>query len=251
MKSVSRQAREISATGFYHIVFRGINRLHLFEEDSDFIYFLDNLQYLKSEILFEVHAYCLMSNHVHMLIKERKSGDISLIMKRLLTKYAMYFNRKYDRNGALISSRYKSMPVEVDEYFIPLICYIHQNPVKAGIVTTPDEYKFSSYREYLHGGDLTDTAFSLGLFGIDEWLKLHQIITNHDFDVTGSTNITEVEIRRRIMHCTGGREPHEIASWPKAERDYLIRQLKEKEGLSIRQIERATGISRGIIAKKS
>ena len=248
---MSRQARKISATGFYHIVFCGINRLHLFEEESDFLYFLENLQHLKGEMLFELHVYCLMSNHVHMLLKERQPGDISLIMKRLLTKYAMYFNRKYDRNGALISSRYKSVPVEVDEYFIPLICYIHQNPIKAGIVTKLEEYKFSSYREYLHGGSLTDTAFSLGMLGRDEWLKLHQFITNHDFDVTGKTNITEEEIRRRIMQCTGGREPHEIASWPKAVRDHLIRQLKEKEGLSIRQIERVTGISRGVIAKIS
>lgn len=200
-------------------------------------------------MLFELHAYCLMSNHVHMLIKERQSGDISLIMKRILTKYAMYFNRKYDRNGALISSRYKSMPVEVDEYFIPLICYIHQNPIKAGIVNTADEYKFSSYREYLHGGELTDTAFSLGLLGRSEWVRMHQITSKHDFDVTGRKNKSEEEVRRRIMKCTGGREPHEIASWPKTERDFLIRQLKEKEGLSIRQIERATGLSRGVIAK--
>lgn len=245
---MSRQAREISATGFYHIVFRGISRLHLFEEESDFIYFLETLKHLKKEMLFEIHAYCLMSNHVHMLIKERKAGDISLIMKRLLTKYAMYFNRKYDRNGALISSRYKSVPVEVDEYFIPLLCYIHQNPIRAGIVTTLEEYKFSSYREYLHGKGLTDTTFSLELLGRSEWLKLHQIKSNYDFDVTGRKNISEEEIRRRIMGYTSGRQPHEIASWPKAERDFLIHQLKE-EGLSIRQIERATGVSRGIVAK--
>ncbi|HML35409.1 transposase [Sporomusa sphaeroides] len=246
---MSRQARKISVTGFYHIVFRGINRLHLFEEDSDFIYFLNNLQHLKHEMQFEIHAYCLMSNHVHMLIKERAPGDISLIMKRLLTKYAMYFNRKYDRSGALISSRYKSVPIEIDEYFIPLLCYIHQNPIRAGIVSIAEEYRFSSYREYLYGGNLTDTEFSLGLLGRDEWFKLHQIITKHDFDVTGRTNIREEEIRRRIMQYTGGREIHEIVSWPKIERDYVIRQLKEKEGLSIRQIERATGISRGVIAK--
>ena len=246
---MARQARGLSATGFYHIVFRGINRQHLFEDESDFLYFLESLQHLKTEMAFELHAYCLMSNHVHLLIKESKMGDISLVMKRLLTKYAMYFNRKYERNGALIASRYKSQPVEVDEYFIPLIRYIHQNPIKAGIVGTLEEYRFSSYRDYVRGGTLTDTAFSLGLLGRDEWLRLHQINTNDHFDVSGRINPSEEEIRRKILRCTEGSEPHEIAAWSKAERDTLLRQLKEKEGLSIRQIERATGISRGVIAR--
>ncbi|MBP2660277.1 MAG: Transposase like protein, partial [Firmicutes bacterium] len=80
---MARQARGLSATGFYHIVFRGINRQHLFEDEIDFLYFLESLQRLKTETAFELHAYCLMSNHVHLLIKESKMGDISLVMKRL------------------------------------------------------------------------------------------------------------------------------------------------------------------------
>ena len=68
-------------------------------------------------------------------------------MKRLLTKYAMYFNRRYGRSGALIASRYKSVPVEIDEYFIPLIRYMHQNPIRAGIANKPEDYKFSSYSD--------------------------------------------------------------------------------------------------------
>jgi putative transposase len=101
----------------------------------------------------------------------------------------------------------------------------------------------------VHGGTLTYTAFSLGLLGRDEWLRLHQISTNDHFDVSGRVNLSEEEIRRKILRCTEGSEPHEIAAWPKTERDALVRQLKEQEGLSIRQIERATGISRGVIAR--
>lgn len=168
---MGRQARQLSATGIYHVVFRGINRQHLFEGESDFNYFLEGLQHLKSEIEFEIHAYCLMNNHVHLLIREKQVGDISLIMKRLLTKYAMYFNRKYQRNGALIASRYKSIPVTVDEYFIPLLRYIHQNPVKAGMIEKMEDYEYSSYREYLYGGSLTDTVFSLTMVGREEWIR--------------------------------------------------------------------------------
>jgi len=245
---MSRQARQLSGTGFYHVIFRGINYQHLFEEESDFMQFLDGLQQIKVEMAFEIHAYCLMSNHVHMLIRENQRGDISLIMKRLLTKYAMYFNRKYQRNGALISSRYKSVPVGVDEYFIPLLRYIHHNPVKAGMVAKMEEYRHSSYRDYLNGGNFTDTSFSLAMVGRDEWIRLHNIFQEENFEVSGKIPMSDEQIRRKIHLLINGREPYEIASWPKSERDTVIRQLKE-EGLSIRQIERATGISRGIVAK--
>ncbi|WP_378954891.1 transposase [Pelosinus sp. sgz500959] len=245
---MSRQARELSATGFYHIVFRGINHQHLFEEESDFKYFLEALQHIKNEMAFEIHSYCLMSNHVHLLIREKQIADISIIMKRLLTKYVMYFNRKYQRNGALIASRYKSISVDVDEYFIPLIRYIHQNPLKAGIVTRMEDYIYSSYREYLYGRSLTDTAFSLELVGREEWIRLHNIFEEENFEVSGTKHMTEEEIRRKILICTGGIEPNQIASWPKSERNTIVTKLRE-EGLSIRQIERATGISRGIVAK--
>ena len=245
---MGRQARQLSATGFYHVVFRGINHQHLFEEESDYSYFWESLHQLKEEIAFEIHAYCLMSNHVHLLIREKQIGDISLIMKRLLTKYVMYFNRKYQRNGALIASRYKSIPVEVDEYFIPLLRYIHQNPLKAGMVEKMEEYRYSSYREYLSGGRLVNTSFSLKMVGTDEWIRLHNIFEEGNFEVSGKKHMNEEQIRRKILLCTGGKEPYEIASWSKLERDAVIRQLRE-EGLSIRQIERATGISRGIVGK--
>lgn len=245
---MGRQARQLSNTGFYHVVFRGINHQHIFEEFGDYTYFMQILRDVKVDLGFELHAYCLMSNHVHLLFREKQLGDISLMMKKLLTKYVMYFNRKYQRSGALIASRYKSAPVEVDEYFIPLQRYIHQNPLKAGLVKKLEDYPFSSYREYIFGGELVDTVFSLGILGNDEWIRLHQAITDEVFEISGQFSLTDDEIRRKIMSYTHGREPHEIGSWAKAERDILLRKLKE-EGLSIRQIERVTGISRGVVAK--
>lgn len=139
-------------------MFRGINHQHIFEDESDYNYFLKALRELKNQLSFDLHAYCLMSNHVHLIFREKQLGDISLVMKRLLTKYAMYFNRKYQRSGALIASRYKSVPIEADEYLIPLQRYIHQNPLKAGLVIRLEDYLFSSYKEFLVGGELVDTG---------------------------------------------------------------------------------------------
>ena len=246
---MGRQTRQMSESGFYHIVFRGVNRQHLFEDDRDYLYFIDSLKNLKAEMVFEVHAYCLMSNHVHLILREKQLGDISTIMKRLLTKYAMYFNRQYERCGTLFSNRYKSIPIETDEYFIPLVSYIHQNPVKGGIVKKLEEYRFSSFIDYVYGGGLTDTDFSLNFLGKNEWLRLHQVIQRDNIDSVDKMRLSEEEIRRRILQYTDGKDPHEVTSWTKKERNVLLKQLKEKERLSIRQIERATGISRGVVAK--
>ena len=131
---MSRLAREISETGLYHIVFRGINRQHIFECDKDYEKIIEILISIKQQMRFEIYSYCLMSNHVHILLNEKVKGNISLIMKRLLTKYARWYNIKYGRSGALIANRYKSKPVEVDEYFLQLVRYIHQNPLKANMV---------------------------------------------------------------------------------------------------------------------
>lgn len=148
-----------------------------------------------------------------------------------------------------IASRYKSIPVEVDEYFIPLLRYIHQNPIKAGLEEKMEEYPFCSYRDYIHGGGLTDTSLSLSLVGKAEWVKVHELDGEQEYEVSGRTSPNDTQIRCKILQYNKDGEPHEIASWPKIERDTLIRQLKDEAGLSIRQIERATGISRGVIAK--
>ena len=246
---MSRKPRELSSTGFYHIFFRGINHQSLFEEDNDFHFFINTLTSLKNDLYFELHAYCLMPNHVHLLLKESTNGDISLIMKRLLTKYVMYFNRKYERSGALIANRYKSIPVEIDQYFVPLVCYIHQNPVKAGLVKNLEDYSFSSYKDYFKCDGITNTAFSLGLVGRDEWLLLHQSYSVLNFDIPEKLALPETEVRQIISKYTAGNDPSLIAGWSKLKRNHLIASLKQKEGLSIRQIERATGISRGIISR--
>jgi REP element-mobilizing transposase RayT len=154
-----REARKYSTSGVYHILYRGVNQQNIFEEEKDFLKMKEIISDVKLEMQFEVYAYCFMSNHVHIVMKEKKLKDISLIMKRILTKYARWYNIKYDRSGALIANRYKSVPVEVDEYFIQLIRYIHQNPLRAQLVRDIEEYPYSSYNEYMKKAEITDINF--------------------------------------------------------------------------------------------
>ncbi len=245
---MSRRARELSNSGFYHIMFRGINHQNIFEEESDYNYLLDTVEKVKAEVRFKIQAYCLMTNHVHLLLQEKQMGEVSIIMKKVLTKYAMYFNHKYERSGALIGSRYKSKAIELDEYFISLLVYIHQNPVRAGLVARPEDYNYSSYHEYSERKRIVDTELALSLIGDEDWATLHKRTVEGHFSVSDRVKPTEMEIRQLIMKCTNGIEPNKIGLWDRNKRNAMLASLKQA-GLSIREIERVTGISKGIIAK--
>jgi len=253
---MARQARQISKTGLYHIIFRGVNHCNLFEENEDFKKLVDLLAIVKSDMGYNVHAYCLMSNHVHLFIREQSPADITLIMKRILGTYAYWFNKKYTRSGALIANRYKSACVENDEYLLTLTRYIHQNPLRAGIVEDLEKYRWSSYRDYIkkEHTSLTDTQFILELFSpdIDEAIKgfmtFHNVPESNEFSVSDGKKKSDGELRQEIISALDGKEICSLNGLPKRERDEILSALR-RQGYSIRQIERATGISRGVISK--
>lgn len=244
---MSRIARQISDSGIYHVVFRGINKQDIFEEAADYKKMLEILKSIKEDIQFEIYVYCFMSNHVHLLLKENKQGEISSIMKRLLTTYAMWYNKKYYRTGALIAGRYKSQPVDVDDYFLCVVRYIHQNPVKAKMVESVDMYKWSSYGAYIDKNDcITSTDFVYSLLPKEQFEEFHRQEEREVFIVDDKIKLTDEAIRRAII-TEYEVEPMEIGGLPKKNRNALLAALKEK--YSIRQIERVCGISRGIISR--
>lgn len=245
---MGRRARQYSQSGLYHVVYRGINRQNIFEEDNDYFKMLNIVAELKRQMNFSIYAYCFMTNHAHLLLKENNTGDISVIMSRMLTKYVGWFNRKYERSGVLIANRYKSQPVEDDEYLLSVVRYIHQNPLKANLVPAINDYKWSSYAEYLNKSVITDTHFILSMIDKKAFEEFHQE-ANDLLEVSDRIGRSEEYIRHRIMEVINGKEPNEIGILPRPERDKVIKQLRTNEGFSIRQIERATGISRGIISR--
>jgi len=141
-----RQARLKSSTGIYHIMLRGIDKRDIFLEDEDKIRFLDSVIKAKEVGNFELYGYCLMDNHVHMLIKENE--EIGTSIKRITVGYVGWHNKKYERTGHLFQNRYLSEPVATERYLLTVLKYIHQNPVKANMVDNIGEYRWSSFREY-------------------------------------------------------------------------------------------------------
>ena len=170
-----RTARKQSKADIYHVVARGTGQQIIFENDADYEKFLDLLKREVEAGEFELYAWCLMSNHVHLLVHATLE-TMALRMRRLLSRYAAYFNARTGRVGHLFQERFLSEPVNDDKYLVTLVRYIHQNPVKAGIARV-DRYRWSSYQEYQRGHGICDVGFPLAVFGgVKEFERMHGVL---------------------------------------------------------------------------
>lgn len=163
---MTRHARELSPNQVYHIMIRGNEKKNIFLDDEDREKFIYTLRNKKQDTGFELYAYCLMNNHVHLLINE-KNSCISKVMKCINISYAVYFNIKYGRVGHLFQDRFKSEIVDIESYLLNVVRYIHNNPVKSGVIQGPADYIWSSYSYYATAGEsdeLVDVDLVLGVF---------------------------------------------------------------------------------------
>ena len=134
-----------------HIIQRGNNRLPVFFAEEDYRYYLNTLTEVSHRYGCAVHAYVLMTNHVHLLITPEANGSVSCCMQALGRKYVRYINDSYGRTGTLWEGRFKSALVDTDRYLLTCYRYIELNPVRANMVIGPDAYQWSSYRSNAMG----------------------------------------------------------------------------------------------------
>lgn len=157
---------------YYHIFNRGNEKRDIFTQTRDYKRFLQTFyyyqftgpkqsfsKYAKSDLnsfkpeaekrLVEIICYCLMPNHFHFLVKQLKDNGVSIFLSQISNSYTKYFNTKYTRVGALLQGVFKNVQIETDEQLIHISRYIHLNPVVSGLVKKPEEYKWSSYPEYI------------------------------------------------------------------------------------------------------
>ena len=164
-----RKARIDAPGALHHIIIRGIERKAIFRDDTDRADFLKRLELIISETRTRCYAWVLMNNHVHLLLK---SGmvPIATVMRRLLTGYAVSFNRRHGRHGYLFQNRYKSILCEEELYLKELVRYIHLNPIRAGIIKDLSalmKYPWSGHSTLMGKGkaNFQDTGYVLRLFG--------------------------------------------------------------------------------------
>lgn len=251
---MSRTARKKSASGIYHLVVRGINRQNIFEYTEDREKYLDSLKSVKEISGFKLYGYCLLDNHVHLLIGE-KEESLDIIFKRLGARYVMWFNRKYERTGPLFQGRYHSEVVEDDRYLLATLRYIHQNPVNAGICKNPQSYRWSSYNDYCGKGlGITDTTLVMEQFSLDvnkQYSMFAEFMSADDSNYTDyldvDTNVADALKEKMVLLC-GVDSATGFQALNASEREDGVRKLRNS-GLSIRQIVRLTGVSFGVVRR--
>lgn len=246
-----RCARKVSSSCLYHVVSRGVSHQIIFEDDGDRTFFMSKVVALLEPLEGSLFCWCLMDNHFHLLVK-MDVDNLSRYMRLLLSDYAGYFNRVHERSGILFDDRFRSEPVETDEYLMSVVRYIHRNPVKAGLGSL-SSYRWSSYGEYVSRAQRIDAEAVLDVFG-----GIEQFVAFHGRDEENANILEERSRPRRLLsdseamgvarRLLGGVDPSSVKSHSRDIRDSEIATLKSA-GLSVRQIRRLTGLSLGTISK--
>ena len=249
MIDMPRTARKASLSNIYHVMMRGVNRQAIFENDGDRLHFMSVLKECKEISGFRLHAFCLMPNHLHFLI-EPAGEPLDLVFRRIGIRYAVWYNRKHQRAGHLFQDRFRSENVENDLYYMTVLRYILQNPMKAGLEPRLGTYRWSSYPAYAKGtGSITDTQYATELFGTRESLIDFVRMGNEDIvmDETDPEWPLQDDDAKKIMEqITGCSATEEFRRLDRKLRNEYIRRMYA-EKLSIGQIARLAGFSKSTV----
>ncbi|MEA1940258.1 MAG: transposase [Candidatus Caldatribacteriota bacterium] len=262
---MSRHPREYSKAGVYHVMLRGNERKNIIIDHYDKEKFINTIFKVKKNNVFKLYAYCIMSNHVHLIIKEEKE-QISDIMKKIAVSYAYYFNCKYKRVGHVFQDRFKSEAIENEAYLLSVIRYVHNNPEKAEICRK-ETYSWSSYHNYVEisakKAILPEVKEILELFSDDKIKGVQEFI--HFSNEKDKKNFLELDEKKKLEVNEGNvkeyingylklknlRKEDLNKKEYKRQREDLIKQLIRKSSLSKRRIAFFSGTNREIVRKMS
>ena len=256
---MSRFPRKFANSQIYHIILKGIDGQDIFYDDQDKEIFLKQISITKQSFNYVVYSYCLMSNHIHLVIK-CKDDLLSKSIQSLSIRYVYYFNKKYERTGSLFQGRFKSKVVENQEYFIEVCRYIHRNPEKAGIALT-QSYKWSSYKEYIGNAHIINKKTLLHDFNnsINDFVY-YTTKTTDDVDNIEDfaeyeliNNLTDAQLASIIMKKFNISGISQIDSFFKNKPQHTLKKyikiICTISGTNITQVSRVIRINRKLIEK--
>lgn len=246
---MARKARSKSVTGVYHVLITGMPNKELFKDYKDKIMFLDGIRKAKEKSQFQLFGYCLLDNHIHMIIKE--SENIDTIMKRIMISFAKAFNEKYNTNGKVFFDRFKSQPIEKENELIKTVRFIHQNPVKHKLIMDFKKYYWSSYNTYIRieKDGITDVELVRSCFyNLDDLKEFMSdtIIEDKYLEYAIMTNYSDEELYFVIRKML---KIDDLSTCSKQDRNQIIRELYTETGCSIRQLSRVVNVSKSIIER--
>lgn len=240
-----RRPRQLADSGIYHVMLRGVNRDVLFLEFGDYERFLSTLGRVRTDSGCAVLAYCLMPNHVHLVVRTG-AEPIGTVIKRLGVSYSGWFNRKYGRVGHLFQDRFKSQAVEDDSYFVTLIRYVWNNPVEAGLVERPEQFRWSSRHLVGHGSSIINESELRRLLppgAFEELVDGSRTVAQGTFLVNERpARYTDEQVTALLGHICGVRTPANFAELAPSTKVRVIQELRMRS-VAYAQIARAVGMS--------
>ena len=250
-----RYARKRNEKGIHHVVVQGKRLDELFHHESDRELYLEILLKYKAQTGIKLYAFCILKNHVHLVIEEMPDESISSFMRRVGVSFSYWYRKKYDlpRGEILFRGRYLSEPLETEEAVLAVVRHIHQEPVRAGLVRSMEAYKWSSYRLYLKPGDLVDRRLVLDSlhFGggyvayMNEEEAKVSVLEEVPLKYGRSDDEAAALVQTRLQEAGFA----SLNALDGEEKNMFLRSLKFVDEISIQQLSRITGVNRGYIQR--
>jgi REP element-mobilizing transposase RayT len=253
---MARKPREKSSSGIYHVMLRGNNKEDIFTGEGDYKKYLFILAETMADLDFKIYSFCLMPNHVHMLINEC-GGSISQIIKISSQKYSLWHNYSYGNIGHLFQDRFKSKAVENNTYFLAVLRYIHQNPLEAGLCTDIKDYKWSSFNGFFPNKMRTsplkiETKYVLDIFSANETAAVKNFERfcrerrPSNENIGFERKISDAEIVNYIKK-NFGINPEKLKDYP--EYPSILKNIRSWDGVTLQQLARVVKMSRQTLSK--
>ena len=251
---MATKPRQHSESGCYHVFQRGVNHFDIFEDDHDRRFYLKRLVRYAAEFNVEIHAWCLMSNHTHLLLRSGPK-ELSALMQKLGSVYARRFNTRHERTGPLFEGRFGSVCIETEAQFMSTMRYIHRNPAYHDDRVSVEQYEWSSYSEYKSATPVVcELGIGLELFGsVEAFVQHHAASEERSFDCKSHLDLgvarrmSDDEARRRINMLLEDEgfdmSASHIGSLPIDQRNQALVRINRLIGCSMRQIQRITAIA--------
>ena len=217
---MSRQARSKLKTNLFHIMVQGINKSYIFNDSIDIKYYIKLLYEINNQHNIQIIAYCVMNNHTHILIKCENIDEMSKFMKRVNVKFSRYYNKKHNRVGYVFRDRFKSQGIYTEKHMYNCIRYIYENPVKAGICKSPEEYPYSNYNKKI---DIYNNEDCMSFIDTEEDTNMCCEFMLKEILKKNNTDLTELKKNKEILR--------NIVGIMTKQYNYSLRNISEKLGI--------------------
>ena len=176
--------RNLYDSGFFHIMVQGLNKEYIFDKNIYKEKYINLIKEYKGKYEILLLAYCIMDNHSHLLIHTKEIEEMSKFMQNINSKFALYYNKDIARVGYVFRGRFNSQYIDSKEYLLKCLNYIHMNPVKANMVHKPEEYKYSTYNDYINKTGIVNDIVLNKIFAKEQnYLDVFYNISNNDFEI--------------------------------------------------------------------